>query len=83
MSEKFKNLFSRKFLMAMLSVVVGILTMFGVADGTVEVVSSIGLILIPTIIYIVTEGKIDAIAVKLITETVNEIVDVIEEEEGE
>jgi hypothetical protein len=80
MLEKFK---SRKFLMALLSVVVGILTMFGIADGTVEVVSSIGLIVIPVVIYIVTEGKIDAAAVKKIIDAADDITDIVDGEETE
>lgn len=82
MLEKFK---SRKFLMALLSVVLGVLGLFGVADGTIEMTSSIGLILIPTIVYIVTEGKIDAAAVGKIVDSADEILDIItgeEEEEG-
>ena len=68
MLEKFK---SRKFLMTLLSVVVGILTLFGVADDTTELVYSIGMIIIPTVVYILTEGKIDANSVKQIISTVD------------
>ena len=78
MLEKFK---SRKFLMTLLSGVVGILTLFGVADGTTELVYSIGMIIIPTVVYILTEGKIDANSVKQIINTVDQIVDKIEEED--
>lgn len=74
MLEKLK---SRKFLMALLSVILGVLGMLGVADGTIEMVSSIALILIPTIVYIATEGKIDAAAVNQIVTTIDGIADVI------
>lgn len=73
-----KKIGSRKFLMALLSVVVGVLSLFGVAEGTIEMVSSIGMVVIPSIIYIVTEGKIDAANIKKITETIDKVVDVIE-----
>ena len=76
MLAKFK---SRKFLMALVSVIMGVLGMAGVADGTIEVVSSIALILIPVVTYIVTEGKIDAAAVDKIVEAVGEIVDTIQD----
>lgn len=76
MLAKFK---SRKFLMALVSVIVGVLGMAGVADGTIEVVSSIALILIPVATYIVTEGKIDAAAVGKIVEAVGEIVDTVQD----
>lgn len=78
MLEKLK---SRKFLMALLSVVLGVLSLFGVADGTVEIASSIGLILVPTIVYIVTEGKIDAAAIGKIIDSADEILDIITGEE--
>lgn len=54
--EKF---LSRKFLMALLSVVAGILTMFNVEDSIVQLITSIGLIIVPTLVYIGVEGKID------------------------
>ena len=78
MLEKFQ---SRKFLMALLSVVLGIMTLFGVAETSIEVVSSVGLVLIPTIVYIFTEGKIDAAGVKQITSTIDDIVDVVDKKE--
>lgn len=74
---------SRKFLMTLLSVVVGVLSMFGVAEGTVEMVSSIGMVVIPSIIYVITEGKIDAANIKKITETIDKVVDVLDGEEGD
>jgi hypothetical protein len=78
MLEKFA---SRKFLMALLSVVTGILVMFGIEDSIVQLVSSVGLIVIPTIIYIITEGKIDAEGVKKIIDTVEDVIDVIDPDE--
>lgn len=74
MLEKFK---SRKFLMATLSVIVGIMGMFGVADNTIEMVSSIALILIPIITYIITEGKIDAAAVNQVVSSIDDIIDIL------
>ena len=50
---------SRKFLMALLSVVAGLLTMFNVEDSIVQLITSIGLIIVPTLVYIGVEGKID------------------------
>lgn len=76
MLAKFK---SRKFLMALVSVIVGVLGMAGVADGTIEVVSSIALILIPVVTYIVTEGKIDAAAVGKILDAAEKVIDTIQD----
>ncbi|UWG96766.1 hypothetical protein LPY66_18095 [Dehalobacter sp. DCM] len=58
-----EKLTSRKFWIAIITIITGILGVFGVADNTIEMVSSILLILVPGIVYIFTEGKIDASAV--------------------
>lgn len=80
MLEKFK---SRKFLMALLSVILGVLTMFGLDEGIIQQVSSVAMILIPTIVYIAVEGVIDAAGVKKIVDTVKDIVDEIIPDEQE
>ena len=60
------KLTSRKFWLAVITIITGILGLFGVADTTIETVSSILLILVPAIVYIFAEGKIDAAAAKKI-----------------
>lgn len=75
MLEKLK---SRKFLMAAASVVIGILTMFGVPDSLLALISGAALIVIPVITYIFTEGKIDAAAVTLTAEAAKQIMALIE-----
>lgn len=77
MMQKLK---SRKFWVAIISIIVGILGVFGASDNVIQLVSSAGLILIPGIVYIVTEGKIDASAVSSVdvaelVETVKEYID--------
>jgi len=57
------KLTSRKFWLAIISILTGILGLFGVADSTIEMVSSVALILVPAIVYIFVEGKVDAAAV--------------------
>lgn len=57
------KLTSRKFWIAIITIITGILGVFGVADNTIEMVSSLAMILVPGIVYIFTEGKIDAAAV--------------------
>jgi len=74
---------SRKFLMALTSVVVGILTIFGVPEGTVSFISGISLVLIPVVVYIASEGRIDAAAVKLTSDALREIADLIEKKGAE
>lgn len=57
------KLTSRKFWIAIITIICGILGLFNVADGTIELVGSMLMILVPGAIYIFTEGKIDAAAV--------------------
>ena len=73
-----QKLKSRKFLMAAASVIVGILTMFGVPDSLLALISGAALIVIPVITYIATEGKIDAAAVTLSTDAIKQIMALIE-----
>lgn len=75
MLEKLK---SRKFLMAAASVIVGMLTIFGVSDSLIALISGAALIVIPVITYIFTEGKIDAAAVTLSADAIKEIMLLIE-----
>lgn len=58
-----EKLISRKFWLAIISILTGVLGLFGVADSTIEMVSSVALILVPAIAYIFVEGKVDAAAV--------------------
>lgn len=72
MLEKFT---SRKFLMALISVITGVLGMFNFSDDMIKFISSLGLALIPTIIYIITEGKIDEKALNQIGDIITDISD--------
>lgn len=54
MLEKLK---SRKFLMAAALVIIGILTIIGVSDSLIVLISGAALIIIPVITYIFTEGR--------------------------
>lgn len=59
----YEKLTSRKFWLAIISIITGGLGLFNMADGTIEMVSSVALILVPAIVYIFVEGKVDAAAV--------------------
>lgn len=63
--------------MALLSVILGVLTMVGVDDGIVQQVSSVAMIIIPTIVYIAVEGKIDSEGVKKVVDTIQDVVEEI------
>ena len=78
--EKFK---SRKFLLTLLSVVLGVCTLFGVDEGVISLISGVGMIVIPTVIYIFTEGKIDAASVGMIIDTADQIFDFVTEKKKE
>ena len=60
------KLTSRKFWITIISIIAGILSLLGTDDQIITAVSSIALILVPAIIYIITEGKIDAAALQQI-----------------
>jgi len=57
-----EKLTSRKFWVAIISIIAGVLGVLGANDNIIQLVSSAGLILVPAVIYIITEGKIDAAA---------------------
>lgn len=54
--EKF---LSRKFLLALGSIIVGVLTIFNIDDSLINLISAVLLIIIPTLTYLGVEGKID------------------------
>lgn len=74
-----QKLTSRKFWMAVSSIVSGILMMMNFSDNFVSVISGGVLVLSGTIVYIVTEGKIDAARVQTSIETIMNIIEAIEE----
>lgn len=51
---------SRKFLLTAVSVVSGIVFMLTSNDGLAQLVAQIGGVMIPIIVYVAVEGKIDA-----------------------
>ncbi len=54
-----EKLTSRKFWMAVIAAVAGVLQLFG-ADDTVTTLIGAVLTLVPSVIYVITEGKLDA-----------------------
>lgn len=78
--DKIKNLFSRKFLLALLTVVISLGTAYSAdTDATVKLICII-VAAVATIVYNVVEGAIDAKALVTITAaTLNKISDVLDE----
>lgn len=74
------NLLSRKFILAVVQIVAGLLLVFGFSDNSVAVISGAALSLLSTVAYIYTEGKIDAAAVGVTIEDVLEAIEVLQDE---
>jgi ABC-type nickel/cobalt efflux system permease component RcnA len=70
MSGFWKKLKSRKFLAAMAGVIVGLCMAFGLDEGTVSSVAGAVVSVASVVSYIMTEGKVDAAAVKKAVEDV-------------
>lgn len=81
MNALLKKLTSRKFLLAMVTVIAGIVAMCGASEGVVEAVAASLTALVPTVIYIVTEGRIDAAAVGQIAGAVQDVAESIANED--
>ena len=79
MSTILRKLSSRKLWAAVAGVVSGLAIVFGLDEGVITAVSGAVVALASVITYVVTEGKIDAAAVKTAVEAVQEATDTIEE----
>lgn len=70
-----RKLTSRKFIVAMISVIVGIITIvFGKNEG-VEAIAGAAMVIIPAIVYCIMEGKVDSESVKQITQATADAAD--------
>ena len=78
MKQLIKKFASRKFLVSLASTICGILGMMNVADDTIGLIGSMLMIIIPNVIYIITEGSIDRESVK---NMVNSIADLLNKED--
>ena len=65
-----KKLTSRKFIVTAISTIAGIVTLFVGNNEIVETISSALMIIVPTIVYCITEGIIDSASVKTMTDAV-------------
>lgn len=72
---------SRKFLTALLGIAMGIGLCFGVDGDSVTDIAGAVLSLVSVVTYIITEGKIDAEAITVTVEAIQEAVNEIAEEE--
>jgi pheromone shutdown protein TraB len=75
MNNFLSKLTSRKFWIAIISTFAGIAELFGAGGELVSVIVGSALALLPSLIYIITEGKIDAASAKKLAEDVESKVD--------
>lgn len=80
MLEKFT---SRKFIIAVLTIVAGVATALTEVGGEIGAICGIVAAIIAAAVYIITEGNIDAKAVQLITEATESIVDYFDDDKEE
>lgn len=70
MKEFFKKLTSRKFIVTAITTITGIITLILGENELVDTISSALMVIIPTVVYCITEGVIDSKSVKTIGDTV-------------
>lgn len=74
-----KKLSSRKLWAAIVGVVMGVAMVFGLDEGTITDVAGAVVSIASLITYIITEGKVDAAAVKETFEIVGEVAEEVAE----
>ena len=73
-----KKLTSRKFLTCVAGVVIGVCMVFGLDESTVNTIAGAITSLSSVVIYIYSEGKIDATAVDKIKDTAEKVQDAVD-----
>ena len=76
-----KKLTSRKFIVSVISLISGIALLLGADGDTVETISAAAMILAPTLIYCITEGKIDASAISALNDALKSIENSLDKED--
>ena len=73
-----KKLTSRKFLTCIAGVVLGVCMIFGLDEGTVNVIAGAVTSIVSVVMYIYAEGKIDAAAVDKIKDAAEKVEDAVD-----
>lgn len=77
--QSFLNKFkSRKFLTCIAGIIMGVCMVFGLDEGTINTIAGAVLALASAVTYIYTEGKIDAVAVEKIKDTVDDVQEAVD-----
>lgn len=66
-----KKLTSRKFIVSLIALISGIALLCGADGDTVETISAALMILVPSLIYCITEGKLDSESIKSFRNALN------------
>ena len=66
-TDIFRKLTSRKFIVAIITMIVGIITVFIGDNEVVSVIAGAAMTIVPTVVYCVVEGAVDAKSVETIT----------------
>lgn len=65
-----KKLTSRKFIVTVITAITGIITLCVGENEVVQTIAGAAMTIVPTVVYCLMEGMIDAKSVKIITDTV-------------
>lgn len=69
---------SRKFWLTLITTLSGIATALMNVNGEIGIIAGMIVAVLPTIVYVITEGRIDAKAVGMITEDISEVSEGVE-----
>lgn len=67
-----KKLTSRKFILAVITAVTGIITLCIGENEIVKVISGAAMTIVPTVVYCIIEGVVDAKSIKTVTDAVTD-----------
>ena len=70
-----EKLTSRKFWLSLIPAIAGVAELFGADGGSVELICGALLALVPSVFYVITEGKIDAARKAALTEAAKELIE--------
>lgn len=71
-TELIKKLTSRKFIVTVITAITGIITLLVGENEIVDTVAGAAMTIVPTVVYCLMEGVIDAKSVKIVTEATAE-----------
>lgn len=70
--ELIRKLTSRKFIIAIITAIVGVITLAAGYNETVQTIAGAAMVIVPAVVYCFIEGKVDAASVKTVTDATAE-----------